>query len=157
MDLEKKSLNKKQKIIKFLNPVLFPLVKIYWKIFKPVTYGVKVIVENNGKFLFVRNSYGYKRWTFPGGKINKGEKPEESAIREVKEETGLDVINLVLIGNIISDIEGKKDNIFIYKAKSTTDKLKLDNFEIEEGEWFVPDLIPRLGRVADRIWSIFVS
>jgi len=105
----------------------------------------------------VRNSYGYKRWTFPGGKINKGEKPEEAAIREVKEETGLDVINLVFIDNIISDIEGKKDNIFIYKAKSTTDKLKLDNFEIEEGEWFVPDLIPRLGRVADRIWSIFVS
>lgn len=82
------SLNAKQKVIKFLTPILLPIVRLYWRIFKPKTFGVKVIVENNDKFLLIRNSYGRKRWTFPGGKIENNEEPKDAAFREVKEEVG---------------------------------------------------------------------
>ncbi|MDR6879868.1 NUDIX hydrolase [Bacillus sp. 3255] len=36
-------------------------------------------------------------WNFPGGSIEDGETPEEACIREVKEETGYDVIILKLL------------------------------------------------------------
>ena len=43
-------------------------------------------------------------WGFPGGALELGETPEMAAIREVKEETGLDVEIVELIG-IYSDLD----------------------------------------------------
>jgi ADP-ribose pyrophosphatase YjhB (NUDIX family) len=52
-----------------------------------------VIVERDGAVLLVRRRYAPKtgRWCLPAGFIEQGESPHESAAREVKEETGLDV------------------------------------------------------------------
>ena len=57
-------------------------------------YSAGGIVLNNGKVLMIRNaalrdsSRAY--WGFPKGHINPGEKSEEAAIREIKEETGIE-------------------------------------------------------------------
>lgn len=53
--------------------------------FRPSVYGV---IIDDGKILLSRQWDGYD---FPGGKIELGETVEEALIREVKEETGLDV------------------------------------------------------------------
>lgn len=45
------------------------------------------------------NKEGY--YDIPGGKIEDGELPEQTAIREMKEETGLDIKNLKYRGNMI--------------------------------------------------------
>ncbi len=53
------------------------------------------IVERNGSFLVgLRLPTGEMggRWEFPGGKVDQGEKPEESLIREFREEMGVDVV-----------------------------------------------------------------
>ena len=50
------------------------------------------IVEIDGKIALikrVRNNHEY--YVFPGGRIEKGETPEEAAIREIKEELGIDI------------------------------------------------------------------
>ncbi len=46
--------------------------------------------EDNYKVLLVKNHNG-RYWSFPKGHVEKGETEEETAIREIKEETGLDV------------------------------------------------------------------
>ena len=150
-------LTSKQKIIKFLTLILFPLVRLYWKIFRPETFGVKVIIENNGKFLLVRNSYGYKRWTFVGGGIDKGESSEEAGIREVGEEVGLVLKNLKQIDSIISNQEGKRDNIEIFYSQVNSFELVVDEFEIEEAGWFKKEDFPNLSLIANEIWSNFLN
>ncbi len=62
--------------------------KLEWR---PSAYA---IVIKNGALLLSPQTNGYD---LPGGGIDKGEKPEESVIREVKEETGIDVENPRLV------------------------------------------------------------
>src|SRR5580693_10613141 len=48
------------------------------------------IVQDGANLLMVKvqNLEGAQIWTFPKGHIEKGEKPEQAALREVEEETG---------------------------------------------------------------------
>ncbi len=53
------------------------------------------IIINNGQVLIIKNAAMRDKnkayWGFPKGHINPGEKSEEAAIREIKEETGVEV------------------------------------------------------------------
>ncbi len=50
------------------------------------------ILNDAGRILLVRHSYGRQNWELPGGVAKPGESPEETAIREVAEETALTVV-----------------------------------------------------------------
>ncbi|MFI5171527.1 MAG: NUDIX domain-containing protein [Chitinophagales bacterium] len=66
-----------------------------------------IIVEfENGDILLVKRKYEpfIGVWGLPGGKMDGDEKIEETAVREVKEETGLDVELLSIVG-VYSDPE----------------------------------------------------
>ena len=55
--------------------------------------GVGAVIVSHGKLLLEKrkNSPGKGKWTIPGGLVELGERTEQTVIREVKEETGLDV------------------------------------------------------------------
>jgi ADP-ribose pyrophosphatase YjhB (NUDIX family) len=56
--------------------------------------GAGALVRTGTKVLLVRRRHppNEGRWSLPGGLVELGEKAEEAAVREVKEETGLDVV-----------------------------------------------------------------
>lgn len=56
--------------------------------------GAIILNSDMTKVLLVQGYYG-KSWGFPKGKINQDETPEACAIREVLEETGLDISNML--------------------------------------------------------------
>lgn len=61
--------------------------------------GSTVIIRNSeGKILMQQRKYPYGRWGLPGGLMELGEAAEDTARREVFEETGMHLGNLKLLG-----------------------------------------------------------
>ena len=56
-----------------------------------------IIIEDNKMLLMHREKEGHSYYTLVGGKINDNEDKEEALKREVKEETGLDIIECKLV------------------------------------------------------------
>jgi 8-oxo-dGTP pyrophosphatase MutT (NUDIX family) len=50
---------------------------------------VKGIVEEDGKIWLRKNEWG--KWELPGGRLEAGEQPEQTVVREIEEELGLKV------------------------------------------------------------------
>lgn len=67
--------------------------------------GVGVFVFRHGKFLMGerRGAHGEGSWSVPGGHLEYGETPQQTAAREISEETGLSVGN-IRFGGITNDI-----------------------------------------------------
>lgn len=70
-------------------------VKIFLKrppLFSPNVEAAGCYIEWEGKVLFLLRAEGKEEggfWGVPGGKLERGETPEQAAIRELKEETGI--------------------------------------------------------------------
>lgn len=56
-----------------------------------VIASVKALIKKDEKFLFILDAEHKTTWDLPGGKIEYGETPEDALVREVKEETDLDI------------------------------------------------------------------
>ncbi|MEU9290942.1 NUDIX hydrolase [Streptomyces sp. NPDC048275] len=68
------------------------------------------IVVEDERVLLVRRrvAEGALSWQFPAGKIEPGEAPEEAAVRETQEETGLLVTPTSVLGQRVHPVTGRK-------------------------------------------------
>jgi len=92
-----------------------------------------VIVTTDDKIVLVRRAIepGYGLWVFPGGYVDRGEEVTVAAIREAREESGLDVRLDGLI-NIYS-YPGRPIVVVVYKASVIAGDLRVDEESIEAG------------------------
>jgi 8-oxo-dGTP diphosphatase len=67
----------------------------YFSFMKTIHVTAAVIIENNRILCVQRNEnkfdYISKKWEFPGGKVEENETPEETIVREIKEELNLHI------------------------------------------------------------------
>lgn len=77
--------------------------------------GVGVVIIRNGKILLVKRKKdpGKGLWSIPGGLVRLGEKLEDAAKREVKEETGL-TISIVRLIDVVDVIHEDQDGRIEY-------------------------------------------
>ncbi len=101
------------------------------------------IIKNKGKILLVRrNSKDVddpNLWEFPGGALEFGEHPEETAKREAKEETGIEIGNLKLqyLMSYTYEKPDKKIHLlrFFYVCETDNNEIKLDPNEHKDYVW----------------------
>ena len=102
--------------------------------------GVFAIILDSKKRVLLCHRCDYNLWNLPGGKLEKGEAPWGGVIREVKEETGLNVAVDKLIGTYFKP----KNNhiVFQFLCKTKNGKLRL-NDEANKLEYFSLDKLPK--------------
>jgi len=100
-----------------------------------------IVADEDGRVVLVRRAIepGYGLWVFPGGYVDRGEEVTAAAIREAKEESGLD-IRLDSLVNIYS-YPGRPLVVIVYAATRTGGELRVDD-ESLEARWFAPAEIP---------------
>ena len=104
----------------------------------------EVLVQNR-----LRNYLG---WSFPGGHVERAESFLDCAVREVKEETGLDVQNLEFCGTV-HWVHRETDERYLCYMYRTTDYTGELIAKTSEGEQFWLDLDTLLAAPKDRFSS----
>ena len=97
-------------------------------------------VAQDDAVLLVRQSYGRRYWSLPGGSVEQGESVEGAAVREVKEETGLDVRLARLVG--VYSKPAQNAVAVLFEAEVTGGSIHEATDEIVECGYFRPDALP---------------
>lgn len=102
------------------------------------------IIHQHPKILLgmKKRGFGAGRWNGFGGKISAGESIEEAARREVKEEAGIDIKELIKMGIIEFEFHGNPEILEVHIFKAT--QFEGDPAESEEMKpnWFTVKKIP---------------
>ncbi len=99
---------------------------------------IAVINDTNEILLSKRGDFGV--WALPGGRVDSGELLHESAIREVREETGLEVEIVRPIGLYFQ--EGRSRMNVLYQAKPIGGELFKRSDETLDNRFFARDELP---------------
>ncbi len=109
--------------------------------------GVGVIVMKDGRVLLGKRkgSHGAATWSFPGGYLEFGESPEDCAVREVAEETGI-AIKGVTIETVTNDIFAEEEKhyitLFVKAEWAAGDVCVMEPEKCERWDWFSWDELP---------------
>lgn len=104
---------------------------------KEKSCGAVVIKEENGKIKFLIIKQHDEYWHFPKGHVEEGETEEETAIREIKEETNIDVEIDNRFRKVItySPKENTIKDVVFFIGKAKSNDLIIDKSELLEAKW----------------------
>lgn len=113
---------------------------------------VLVIVEYEGTILLGRRKMepGRGKWSFLGGFVNREETVAQAAVREIKEETGLDVALDELVGIYDDVAAGLVLPVFSAHITSATIALAKQVHELDDLAFFEPAALPEMAFPGDR-------
>jgi 8-oxo-dGTP pyrophosphatase MutT (NUDIX family) len=115
-------------------------VRASWRVYHPVTLGVRVMLVRDGEVLLVRHTYR-PGWFLPGGGIHRRESLERAARREAHEEAGATAEDMRLLGIYSNFGDSKSDHVAVYVSTAFTLSGEHDD-EIAEVRWFPLDALP---------------
>lgn len=113
----------------------------YPKSFARHFIGVGAVVIHQGKILLVKPNYGRGKGKFmiPGGFVDQGETLTEAIIREVREETSMNIatLDLLSVRTMVRSSDNVTDLYSIIRCKllSSPDNIQAQASEIEEVAW----------------------
>lgn len=118
---------------------------------KTIREAVRCFLVKDSKVVVIKYKSGNIKegyYDIPGGKIEKGETPEEAAIREMKEETGIKVKKLKSKGKIIIEYPKRIFNLTIFFSAECEGEPQ--EFEENTSEWIdIEELLKKEKRLSN--------
>jgi ADP-ribose pyrophosphatase YjhB (NUDIX family) len=112
-----------------------------------------VLIAREGRVLLVRRRFepGRGLWCLPCGFEDADESPEQAAIREAREETGLDITLAGLIGAYYYTDDPRGSGILLaFRAHCPPDAIPRAGDDADDVEFFAPDSLPPLSHHTHR-------
>jgi mutator protein MutT len=93
-----------------------------------------------------KNDHFPLHYEFPRGSCDKGETVSNCMMREVREESGLDIVTVKYLGKTeyFSEVHQNITKCFIFLARAKSEKIKINAngaYEHEDGMWRVPEMV----------------
>lgn len=118
-----------------------------------------IIVSQDNKVLLLKSWLGPGNWILPGGGIHRGEKPLPAAVREVREETGLDLdpVSFKAMGRVPARENGFRYHCQIFVVDLDNEPIvKGRKLEVLELAWVQPEKLQGLSSLTEQLlgnWS----
>jgi len=113
-------------------------------------HAVAILIEKDGRYLFVQRPSGdlfEGYWSPPTGKLEPGERQDQTVVREAMEELGLSVIPLHKVWDSITSTG--EFTLHWWTARSHSFDITPQKEEIAGYQWVHPKEIRSLGKVFD--------
>ncbi|MFA5360374.1 MAG: NUDIX domain-containing protein [Candidatus Paceibacterota bacterium] len=118
-----------------------------------------VAIKQGEKFLLIKRKKGNDiYYILPGGGVESGETPKQAAIREVKEELGIDVI----IDKKIADFKHRGNTEFYFLSKDFNGEIKLVGDGVfnsnitDTEEWVLIEDLHKINLLPEKIKNILI-
>ncbi|MCL5996165.1 MAG: NUDIX domain-containing protein [Chloroflexi bacterium] len=126
--------------MRLIPKLLYTANRLRWRITRPVTLGVRLLLVKEQRVLLVRHTY-QPYWFLAGGGVKRGETLEQAARREAAEEIGARMGVLRLHGVFTNFFDNKSDHVVVFTCQDFTLTGKHDR-EIETCAFFALDQLP---------------
>jgi ADP-ribose pyrophosphatase YjhB (NUDIX family) len=112
-----------------------------------------IVLNNNNEILLAKRSYEndpisryHEYWGLPGGRIEENEQPSEAAIRETKEETGINISLISTRPIVMSCIEATGNHVvkLAFIAKYVDGEINVKDKGTSDVKWFSQESISLL-------------
>ena len=111
----------------------FKLVRRWYRLMGTSAPGAGVAVWHHDQLLVVRHSYR-PGWSLPGGRQKRGEDSQTTALRELKEEVGVELTPEILV----LVFKGRSGHSLFECQLQTRPTLTIDNLEIIQAQFLAP-------------------
>ena len=105
--------------------------------------GAQAVLERDGRVLLGRRGHDPSRglWDLPGGFVDEYEHPLDALHRELREETGLEIEPVELLGIWMQPYDGRNVLCLTWLARPTGGVERAGD-DLVELRWFAPDELP---------------
>jgi len=125
-----------------LYQVAYLVRSAWWRSLRPTIHGCRVVaLDEQGRALLIRQTYGPRHWVTPGGSVGRKEDPVATAHRELAEETGCTLALARKVAEVLERPMGAYNVVHVVVGFAGG-ALEPDGREVAEAGWFALDDLP---------------